>query len=137
MMAARMRTVIALALALASTPVVALQRTVAVCTEEVALKLLEIGRPSEAAPQKIAPAKFSVVLDRDLLSVISAGRTDYYECQEARARLNEGTPRGAIKCQNGIYFLVIDLRELRFVKAQLNPQEPGNVGLSYGSCQNF
>ncbi len=93
--------------------------------------------PEGAKPQPQRARTFSLVSSGGLLTVISAGRSDYYECQVASPRLNERTPRNAIKCQNGVYFLLIDLNKLNFVEAQLNPEDRTEIKMSYGSCRNL
>ena len=105
------------------------------CTEDVSVGLDMAVAEGAKAPRK--PRTFSLVSSGGLLTVISAGRSDYYECQPASPRLNERTPRNAIKCQNGVYFLLIDLNKLNFVEAQLNPEDRTEIKMSYGSCRNL
>ncbi|MDF2602376.1 MAG: hypothetical protein K0Q54_5199 [Methylobacterium brachiatum] len=107
------------------------------CTEEVSVGLDAVPLPEGAKPQPQRARTFSLVSSGGLLTVISAGRSDYYECQVASPRLNERTPRNAIKCQNGVYFLLIDLNKLNFVEAQLNPEDRTEIKMSYGSCRNL
>lgn len=107
------------------------------CTEEVSVGLDAVPLPEGAKPQPQRARAFSLVSSGGLLTVISAGRSDYYECQVASPRLNERTPRNAIKCQNGVYFLLIDLNKLNFVEAQLNPEDRTEIKMSYGSCRNL
>ncbi|MBE7245861.1 MAG: hypothetical protein INR63_12980, partial [Actinomycetospora chiangmaiensis] len=45
--------------------------------------------------------------------------------------------RNAIKCQNGVYFLLIDLNKMNFVEAQLNPEDRNDVKVSYGNCRTL
>ncbi|KST58241.1 hypothetical protein AO398_22315 [Methylobacterium sp. GXS13] len=109
------------------------------CTEDVSVRLDPVPAPEGAKPQP-QPQRartFSLVSSGGLLTVISAGRSDYYECQVASPRLNERTPRNAIKCQNGVYFLLIDLNKLNFVEAQLNPEDRSEIKMSYGSCRTL
>lgn len=109
------------------------------CTEDVSVRLDPVPVPEGAKPQP-QPQRartFSLVSSGGLLTVISAGRSDYYECQVASPRLNERTPRNAIKCQNGVYFLLIDLNKLNFVEAQLNPEDRSEIKMSYGSCRTL
>ena len=107
------------------------------CTEEASVGLDAVPLPEGAKPQPQRARTFSLVASGGLLTVISAGRSDYYECQVASPRLNERTPRNAIKCQNGVYFLLIDLNKLNFVEAQLNPEDRTEIKMSYGSCRNL
>ncbi|AYO81885.1 hypothetical protein [Methylobacterium brachiatum] len=107
------------------------------CTEEASVGLDAVPLPEGAKPQPQRARTFSLVSSGGLLTVISAGRSDYYECQVASPRLNERTPRNAIKCQNGVYFLLIDLNKLNFVEAQLNPEDRTEIKMSYGSCRNL
>ena len=107
------------------------------CTEEVSVGLDAVPLPEGAKPQPQRARTFSLVSSGGLLTVISAGRSDYYECQVASPRLNERTPRNAIKCQNGVYFQLIDLNKLNFVEAQLNPEDRTEIKMSYGSCRNL
>jgi hypothetical protein len=107
------------------------------CTEEVSVGLDAVPLPEGAKPQPQRARTFSLVSSGGLLTVISAGRSDYYECQVASPRLNERTPRNAIKCQNGVYFLLVDLNKLNFVEAQLNPEDRTEIKMSYGSCRNL
>jgi hypothetical protein len=120
-------------LLLSITPSVSQLRRPMACTVDASVGLDTIGAPEGAKPLK--PRTFSVVSSGGLLTVISAGRSDYYECQTASPRLNERTPRNAIKCQNGVYFLLIDLTKMNFVEAQLNPEDRSEVKVSYGSCR--
>ncbi|WCS26933.1 hypothetical protein LOK46_09000 [Methylobacterium sp. NMS14P] len=98
---------------------------------------LDVAAPEGATPQPHKARTFSLVSSGGLLTVISAGRSDYYECQTASPRLNERTPRNAIKCQNGVYFLLIDLNKMNFVEAQLNPEDRHDVKVSYGNCRTL
>mgnify|MGYP001807920693 CR=1 FL=1 len=107
------------------------------CTEDVSVALDAVPLSEGAKPQPQRARTFSLVSSGGLLTVISAGRSDYYECQAASPRLNERTPRNAIKCQNGVYFLLIDLNRLNFVEAQLNPEDRTEIKMSYGSCRNL
>ncbi|MCJ2090923.1 hypothetical protein MKK67_00135 [Methylobacterium sp. J-072] len=111
------------------------------CTEDVSVRLDPVPVPDGAKPQpQPQPQRartFSLVSSGGLLTVISAGRSDYYECQVASPRLNERTPRNAIKCQNGVYFLLIDLNKLNFVEAQLNPEDRSEIKVSYGICRTL
>jgi hypothetical protein len=107
------------------------------CTEEASVGLDPTGLPEGAKPQPHKARTFSLVTSGGLLTVISAGRSDYYECQPASPRLNERTPRNAIKCQNGVYFLLIDLNKMNFVEAQLNPEDRNDVKVSYGNCRSL
>ncbi|KNY19380.1 hypothetical protein AKJ13_28055 [Methylobacterium sp. ARG-1] len=107
------------------------------CTEEASVGLDAVPLPESAKPQPQRARTFSLVSSGGLLTVISAGRSDYYECQVASPRSNERTPRNAIKCQNGVYFLLIDLNKLNFVEAQLNPEDRTEIKMSYGSCRNL
>jgi hypothetical protein len=120
-------------LLLSITPSVAQLRRPMACTVDASVGLDTIATPEGAKPLKART--FSVVSSGGLLTVISAGRSDYYECQTASPRLNERTPRNAIKCQNGVYFLLIDLTKMNFVEAQLNPEDRSEVRVSYGTCR--
>jgi hypothetical protein len=108
------------------------------CTEDASVALAAPGLPDGAQPpQPLKARTFSLVSSGGLLTVISAGRSDYYECQPASPRLNERSPRNTIKCQNGVYFLLIDLNKLNFVEAQLNPEDRTEVKVSSGSCRGL
>ncbi|KAA0122883.1 hypothetical protein SAMN02799622_00626 [Methylobacterium sp. UNC378MF] len=123
-------------LLLSITPSISQLRRPMTCTEEASVRL-DAATSEEAKPQPRKARTFSVVSSGGLLTVISAGRSDYYECQPASPRLNERTPRNAIKCQNGVYFLLIDLNRMNFVEAQLNPEERQEVKVSYGTCRTL
>lgn len=125
------------ALMLGIAPAASQLRRPMTCTEEVSVGLDAVPLPEGAKPQPQRARTFSLVSSGGLLTVISAGRSDYYECQVASPRLNERTPRNAIKCQNGVYFLLIDLNKLNFVEAQLNPEDRTEIKMSYGSCRNL
>ncbi|MBE7203305.1 hypothetical protein ACLBX9_25475 [Methylobacterium sp. A49B] len=128
------RVALACALLLLSiTPSASQLRRPMACTEEVSTGLDPVPAPEGAKPHKART--FSLVSSGGLLTVISAGRSDYYECQTASPRLNERTPRNAIKCQNGVYFLLIDLNRMNFVEAQLNPEDRSEIKVSYGTCR--
>ena len=124
-------------LMLSLTPSAAQLRRPMTCTEDVSVGLDTAVVPEGVKPQPHRARTFSVVSGGGLLTVLSAGRSDYYECQTASPRLNERTPRNAIKCQNGVYFLLIDLNKLNFVEAQLNPEDRNDVKVSYGSCRGL
>ena len=120
-------------LLLSITPSASQLRRPMACTEEASVGLAPVTTAEGAKPLKART--FSLVSSGGLLTVISAGRSDYYECQTASPRLNERTPRNAIKCQNGVYFLLIDLTRMNFVEAQLNPEDRSEVKVSYGTCR--
>lgn len=121
-------------LLLSITPSASQLRRPMTCTEEISVGLDTVE--GAKAPTHRART-FSLVSSGGLLTVISAGRSDYYECQTASPRLNERTPRNAIKCQNGVYFLLIDLNKMNFVEAQLNPEDRNDVKVSYGNCRTL
>jgi hypothetical protein len=123
-------------LLLSVTPSASQLRRPLTCTEEASTGLDRAASP-EGAKAPLKARTFSLVSSGGLLTVISAGRSDYYECQPASPRLNERTPRNAVKCQNGVYFLLIDLNKLNFVEAQLNPEDRGEIRVSYGSCRGL
>ncbi|ACB23669.1 hypothetical protein ABID82_000088 [Methylobacterium sp. PvP062] len=123
-------------LLLSITPSVSQLRRPMTCTVEASTGL-DAAAPEGATPQPHKARTFSLVSSGGLLTVISAGRSDYYECQTASPRLNERTPRNAIKCQNGVYFLLIDLNKMNFVEAQLNPEDRNDVKVSYGNCRTL
>ena len=124
-------------LLLSSAPSTAQLRRPLTCTEERSVGLDGAGVPEGAKPQPHKARTFSLVSSGGLLTVISAGRSDYYECQPASPRLNERSPRNAVKCQNGVYFLLIDLTKLNFVEAQLNPEDLTEVKVSSGTCRGL
>jgi hypothetical protein len=124
-------------LMLSVTPSVSQLRRPMTCTEDVSVGLETVTVPEGTKPPPHKARTFSLVSSGGLLTVISAGRSDYYECQPASPRLNERTPRNAIKCQNGVYFLLIDLSKMNFVEAQLNPEDRNDVKVSYGSCRGL
>ncbi|WP_342108223.1 hypothetical protein [Methylobacterium sp. SI9] len=122
-------------LLLSVAPAAAQLRRPLTCTEEASVGLATPSLPEGAKPQKART--FSLVTSGGLLTVISAGRSDYYECQPASPRLNERSPRNTVKCQNGVYFLLIDLNKLNFVEAQLNPEDRTEIKVSSGSCRGL
>lgn len=122
---------------LSITPSAAQLRRPLTCTEEAAVNLDRAAGPESEKPRPQRARTFSLVSSGGLLTVISAGRSDYYECQVASPRLNERSPRNAIKCQNGVYFLLIDLNKLNFVEAQLNPEDRSEIKVSYGNCRGL
>ena len=124
-------------LLLSLAPAAAQLRRPLTCTEEASVGLDTLPLPEGAKPQPHKARTFSLVSSGGLLTVISAGRSDYYECQPASPRLNERSPRNAVKCQNGVYFLLIDLTKLNFVEAQLNPEDRTEVKVSFGSCKGL
>lgn len=121
-------------LLMSATPTLAQTRRALMCSEDVSLKLNEPTILEEPKIQEIARRTFSLVFNGELLSLISAGKSEFFECQRVTARLNEGRPRNSIKCQNGIYFLTIDFTKLRFVRSEMNPEQRSDVRLSYGIC---
>ncbi|MGH1573341.1 hypothetical protein ACRAWG_25085 [Methylobacterium sp. P31] len=123
-------------LMLSITPSASQLRRPMTCTEEASVGLDTVITAEGAKPPHRART-FSLVSSGGLLTVISAGRSDYYECQTASPRLNERTPRNAIKCQNGVYFLLIDLNKMNFVEAKLNPEDRSEIKVSYGSCRSL
>ena len=124
-----------LTLGLCILPASAQLRRPLACTEDASVELDAPGA-SEGARARVRRAKtFSLVSSGGFVTMISAGRSDYYECQLALPRSNERTPRNAIKCQNGVYFLLLDLAKQNYVEAQLNPEDRGEVWVSYGSCK--
>ncbi|WP_267428274.1 hypothetical protein [Methylobacterium sp. GC_Met_2] len=107
------------------------------CTEDAAIDFATPSLPEGAKPRPRKARTFSLVSSGGLLTVISAGRSDYYECQPASPRLNERVPRNTIKCQNGVYFFLIDLNTLNFVEAQLNPEDRTEVKVTAGRCRGL
>lgn len=124
-------------LLLSITPSAAQLRRPLTCTEEASVNLDRAAGPEGEKPRPQRARTFSLVSSGGLLTVISAGRSDYYECQVASPRLNERSPRNAIKCQNGVYFLLVDLNKLNFVEAQLNPEDRSEIKVSYGTCRGL
>ncbi len=126
-------------LLLSITPSASQLRRPLTCTEaaSVGLDTAPVPEGTKPPPPPQKARTFSLVSSGGLLTVISAGRSDYYECQPASPRLNERAPRNAIKCQNGVYFFLIDLIKLNFVEAQLNPEDRTEIKVSYGSCRGL
>ncbi|GJD58396.1 hypothetical protein [Methylobacterium dankookense] len=131
-----MRAVIAIAVvALSALPAYAQSRRPMLCVEESAVGLGNGIDGEEAKPAVFIRQTFSLTVSGDYMTLISSGRSEFYECSAANPRLNEGRPRNTIKCQNGIYFITLDLGRNRFVRAQLNPEDRTAVRVSYGSCK--
>ncbi|MER2268220.1 hypothetical protein [Methylobacterium oxalidis] len=138
----RMVVGIALSLACASpvvlpvvSPALAQTRRALICSEEVSVRLSEPAKPDAPRTEEIDRRSFSLTSGGDTLNLISAGKSEFYECQKVTPRLNEGRPRNTMKCQNGIYFLTLDFSQLKFAKSQMNPESMSDVSISYGSCR--
>ena len=131
-----MRIMAGLALALlSSTHAHAQLKNALLCSEDVSIKFKEHAAADGSLVNIIAGRRFSLVWNDDYLNLISAGKTEFYECQKIKPRLNEGGPKNSIKCQNGIYFVTIDLSKLNFVRSTLDPQTRANVEVAYGGCK--
>ena len=115
-------------------PAEAQSRRPVLCLEETSVGLGS-GDGEDAKPAVYVRQSFSLTLSGDYMTLISSGRSEFFECSPANPRLSEGKPRNTIKCQNGIYFLTLDLTRSRFVRAQLNPEDRAAVRVSYGSCK--
>ncbi len=107
------------------------------CSEDIAIRLKTQVAEDGSLVEAISARRFSFVWNDEFLNVISAGKTDFYECSNIKPRLNEGGPKNAIKCQNGIYFITMDVAKLTFVRATLNPQSRADVEVAYGSCKTI
>ncbi|MCE4226539.1 hypothetical protein HCU64_22610 [Methylobacterium sp. C25] len=127
---------IALAL-LSSTHAHAQLKNALLCSEDIAIKLKEHTAADGSLVNAIAERRFSLVWNDDYLNLISAGKTEFYECQKIKPRLNENGPKNSIKCQNGIYFITIDLSKFNFARATLDPQTRANVEIAYGGCKSI
>lgn len=131
-----MRAAIAVAVGLASTlPAQSQSKRPILCVEETSLGLGSAAEGEDAKPATYVRRTFSLTISGDFMTLLSAGRSEFYECSTANPRMNEGRPRNTIKCQNGIYFITLDLNRNRFVRAQLNPEDRADVRVSYGSCK--
>jgi hypothetical protein len=131
-----MRAVIAIAVvALGAIPAYAQSKRPVLCVEDSAVGLGNSTEGDDTKPAVFVRQTFSLTVSGDYMTLISSGRSEFYECSTANPRLNEGRPRNTIKCQNGIYFITLDLNRNRFVRAQLNPEDRAAVRVSYGSCK--
>ena len=116
-------------------PAAAQTRRTLFCSEDVSYRMRD-ATPEDAARIATIPImKFTLTWNREFLNLITAGRTDFYECQIVTPRLNEGQPRNTVKCQNSIYFMIVDLAGLKFVRAQLNPTTRSDIEVGHGTCR--
>ncbi|WP_132255679.1 hypothetical protein [Methylobacterium segetis] len=133
-----MRSLIGIAIVLAllgTIPSLSQSRRALICVEEVSVGLSPAETPAVPKPEPLAPRTFSLILNRDMLNLIFAGRTEFFECQEVYYR-GEGRRRtNTIKCQNATNFFTLDLVRLKFAKSQLNPEDQTEIKFSYGSCK--
>ena len=128
---------IALVLALLGTiPSLSQARRALLCEETVSVGLGQgESAPAGLRAQPIPTRTFSLILNREMLNLIFAGRTEFYECQEVYYR-GEGRRRtNTIKCQNATNFFTLDLAGLNFGKSQLNPEDQTEIRFSYGTCK--
>ncbi|GEP00034.1 hypothetical protein [Methylobacterium haplocladii] len=133
-----MRVVAGIALALLSATLAHGQsKRALLCSEDVAMRLKAQTAVDGSLVEAIPARRFSFVWNDEFLNVISAGKTDFYECSNIKPRLNEGGPRNSIKCQNGIYFIAMDVAKLTFIRATLNPQSRADVEVAYGACKTI
>lgn len=131
-----MRAMIAIAVMVSSSlPAYSQSRRPMLCVEETSIGLGNGAEGEEARPPTYVRRNFSLSISGDYMTLISSGRSEFYECSAANPRMSEGRPRNTIKCQNGIYFITLDLNRSRFVRAQLNPEDRADVRVSYGSCK--
>ncbi|GLS43067.1 hypothetical protein GCM10007884_10520 [Methylobacterium brachythecii] len=105
------------------------------CSEDVSFKPKEHPAKDGSLVDPTATRRYSLVWSYEYLNLISAGKTEFFECLKIKPRLNEGGPRNSIKCQNGIYFITIDLTKFTFIRANLDPQNLANVEIAHGSCK--
>jgi len=115
-------------------PIFAQAKRSLICKEQVAIGLVQPEAGGAVKAETIAARTFSLILSRDLLNVILAGRTEFYECQDVSYRSDGRRRSNTIKCQNATNFLTLDLVRLKFFKAQLNPEDETDAKFSYGSC---
>ncbi|MEA1830883.1 hypothetical protein U8607_02200 [Methylobacterium durans] len=129
---------IALVLALLGTiPSLSQARRALLCEEEVAIGLAQADPAHAVKPEPVPSRTFSLILNREMLNLIFAGRTEFYECQEVYYR-GEGRRRtNTIKCQNATNFFTLDLSRFKFAKSQLNPEDPTDIKFSYGTCKTL
>ena len=74
---------IALVLALLGTiPSLSQSRRALLCEEAVSVGLGQGEAPSAYRAQPVPTRTFSLILNREMLNLIFAGRTEFYECQE-------------------------------------------------------
>ncbi|GEP11723.1 hypothetical protein [Methylobacterium gnaphalii] len=105
------------------------------CSEDMSFKPKEHPAADGSLVNVTATRRYSLVWSYEYLNLISAGKTEFFECIRIKPRLNEAAPRNSIKCQNGVYFITIDLTKFTFVRANLDPQNLTNVELAHGSCK--
>ena len=129
------RTGLVLCLVLANSgPSLAQAKRSLICKEQVAIGLAQPDAAGGVKAETIPARTFSLILGRDMLNVILAGRTEFYECQDVAYRADGRRRSNTIKCQNATYFFTLDLVRLKFLKAQLNPEDETDAKFSYGSC---
>lgn len=130
-----MRLMLSIALLLmGAAPAIAQIRGAMICIEYASIGLKTSEGEDGLNIQKIAKRTFSITINREYLSLISAGQSDLYECQKVSYRSNKKRAINTIKCQNATNFLTLDLLKLKFVKSQMDPEDETEVGFSYGSC---
>lgn len=130
-----MKLMLGLALLLVGTaPVHAQVRRAMICIEHASMALKSSDEDDGFKLQQIAKRTFSITINREYLSLISAGQSDLYECQKVSYRSNRNRALNTIKCQNATNFLTVDLSKMKFVKSQMDPEDETEVGFSYGSC---
>jgi hypothetical protein len=130
-----MKLMLSIALLLMGTaPGIAQVRRAMICVEHASMALKASNEDDGFKFQHIAKRTFSLTINREYLSLISAGQSDLYECQKVSYRSNKNRALNTMKCQNATNFLTLDLSKMKFVKSQMDPEDETEVGFSYGSC---
>lgn len=122
-------------LLLGTAPAFTQARRAMICREHSAIALKSSDVENELKTEIIAKSTFSITFSRDYLTLISAGKSDLYECQKISYRSERNRGLNTIKCQNATNFLTLDLVKLRFVKSQMDPEDETEVGFSFGTCR--
>jgi hypothetical protein len=130
-----MRALICMALLLVGAhPVAAQFKGSMICKEDLSMALRARAEDDQFSFESVAKRTFSLAINREFLSLISAGQSEFYECQKVSYRTSRNRAQNTIKCQNATNFLTLDLRRLRFIKSQMDPEDETEVSFSYGSC---
>ncbi|GJD94524.1 hypothetical protein [Methylobacterium iners] len=105
-----------------------------ICKEDLSMALRSDEEDANVSFKSIAKRTFSLTINREYLSLISAGQSEFYECQKISYRSNKNRALNTIKCQSATNFLTLDLKKMRFIRSQMDPEDETEVGFSYGSC---
>lgn len=83
------------------------------------------------------PARFTMVLTGQQLSVKVGNKTEYFQCTNPWS-----SNKRLLQCTEKFFFMGLDLNDLTFTRSQIfgplgDAQDKDSLSVSYGDCQRF